>query len=177
MLEWLRVAVQSWNPLFWTCLNIRHAGPVREKERCEDIGGFSQWVVCVCPPLQNSTITVPKKTNGGIQRQDPDLQQKFSTDRFRPDAVVLCPRCLQWIFVYSQISVQPLTPCQAEIWAQLPSHSVSQVLLFQSQTTPFSTCCYWTQKTETFPLSLMPAPFLPRLVLRKHSDVRITSLR
>lgn len=80
---------------------------------------------CLCPQLQkpdHSTFTVPKKTDGGIQRQDLDLQHKLSTDRFRPDAVVLCPCYLQWIFVYSQISGRPLTPCQAVTRAQFPSH-------------------------------------------------------
>lgn len=119
----------------------------------------------VCPQLQkpnHSTFTVPKnRWWGGIQRQDPDLQQKVSTDRFGPDAVVLCPRCLQWIFVYSQISGRPLTPCQAEIWAPFPSHSVSQVPLSRSQTTPFSTCCYWTQKERNCPPNFGATPLPP----------------
>lgn len=118
----------------------------------------------MCPQLQNRNIRHWQfpKTNEGIQRQNLDLQQNVSTDRFGPDSVVLCPRCLQWIFVYSQISVRPLTPCRAETWAPFPSHSVSQVALFQSQTPPFSTCCYWTKKkSATFPRHLGATPLSP----------------
>lgn len=78
---------------------------------------------------------------GGIQRQDPNLQRKLNTDLSGPAAVLLCPQCLQWIFVYSpNISPAPCTPRQTEIRIPLPSHSVSQVPLSQSQTTPRCTC-------------------------------------
>lgn len=61
-----------------------------------------------------------KESMGRIQWQDPDLQHKLSTNRFRPGAVVLWPCCLQWIFVYSpQVSARPpLTPLSG--WNLIP---------------------------------------------------------
>lgn len=99
-------------------------GPWKEKKWCERSGGFSRYLVFVSPITKARPFDLhpSQKTDGGIQRQDLDLQHKLSTDRFRPDAVVLCPGYLQWIFVYSQISGRPLTPCQAVIRAQFPSH-------------------------------------------------------
>lgn len=103
---------------------------------------FSQYLVFVSPLTDAETFEFHPflQTDGGIQRQDPNLQRKLNTDLSGPAAVVLCPQCLQWIFVYSQRSVRPLAPRQTEIRVPLPSHSVSQVPLSQSQTTPRYTC-------------------------------------
>lgn len=101
--------------------------------RGEGIGAelsLSIWL-CLCPRLQtlnHSNFTLSNKPTGGIQRQDPNLQRKLNTDLSGPAAVVLCPQCLQWIFVYSpNISPAPWPPRQTEIRVPLPSHSVSQV--------------------------------------------------
>lgn len=104
---------------------------------------FSQYLVCLCPRLRtlnHPNFTLSNKPMGWIQRQDPNLQRKLNTDLSGLAAVVLCPRRLQWNFVYSQISVLPLTPRQTEIRFRFPSHWVLQVPLCQSQTTPYYTC-------------------------------------
>lgn len=167
-------------------------GPQGRNKGAKGAEASLQYLVCVCVPgyksrtIRNSPVPRKKKTKnpmGEIQRQDPDLQQKLSTDRFRPDAVVLCPRCLQWIFVYSQISARPLAPRQAVIWALLPSHSVSQVFIIRVPDHSFPHVLLLNQKKpkknqKTFPPNFGALPLShPRLVHRKHSDVRITSLR
>lgn len=114
-----------------------------------------------------------QQPDGRIQRQDHNLQCKLNTDLSGPAAVVLCPQCLQWIFVYSQISVRPLNPPQTEIRVPLPSHSVSQVPLSQSQTTPRHTCRSWTLEKRPYlhpKFDELPFPFHQKQ--QKHSKWR-----
>lgn len=151
-------------------------GPQGRNKGAKGAVASLQYLVCVCVSpgyksrtIRNSPVPRKKKTKnpmGGIQRQDPDLQQKLSTDRFRPDAVVLCPRCLQWIFVYSQISARPLAPRQAVIWALLPSHSVSQVFIIPVPDHSFPHVLLLNQKEKKkkrrnfSPPTLVPSHFL-----------------
>lgn len=104
---------------------------------------LSIWCVCV-PVYRRWTIRIsPFPTNRWEESsgRTRTCSAKLNTDLSGPAAVVLCPQCLQWIFVYSpNISPAPCPPCQTEIRVPLPSHSVSQVPLSQSQTTPRCTC-------------------------------------
>lgn len=90
----LRVAGESVNPRIWTCLKIRHAGPLGWKSPRNRRSGSSV--------LSGSVEVDADGFLGRIRRQ---------THRQKPpSSAVLCPLAHLWILVYPKKWVQPRPP-------------------------------------------------------------------
>lgn len=123
----LQVAVQSWNPSSSTCLNIRHAGPLREEDGGEVSAGFSRCSLCV-PSRQSRTLrhsTLPKKPIGESSGGTRTCSSSNSAPTDRPLRARRCsfmsPLPSMNLRIFPDISP---APCPLSSWnpSPFPSH-------------------------------------------------------
>ncbi len=93
----LQVAGESVNPLIWTCLKIRHAGPQGSKSPKSRRSGSSMLA---------GSVKVDVDVFGRIRRQ----AHTDRTHRASQSSAVLCPLAHLWILVYPKKWVQPRPP-------------------------------------------------------------------